>query len=121
MYEHRYANWRALMKSWLCFELRLAGILSFLFSIFVLLQFFHYDDYAIKVQEIRATPAPDGMKYIDYCDGRPSAQLISIQQAGCIADFPMDFTIVATAALLCIFFGLASLIAFLIGFRRYRC
>lgn len=54
-------------------------------------------------------PAPEGMRYMDYCDGGQSDILVQETDDGCIADYPGDFAISTTASLSIIFFTFFSM------------
>ncbi|MBL6735104.1 MAG: hypothetical protein ISP86_04410 [Shewanellaceae bacterium] len=120
MSKQPYVYWRAVITAWLCWQIRLAGVLSFFFSCFVGFQYHLYDDYVMEVRQQRSVPAQAGMQYMDYCDGRPTAQLTSIDHPGCVADFPMDFQIKAVAALLVVLFSLLSISTLGVYLWRYR-
>jgi hypothetical protein len=115
-----YADWKAVITAWLRWQLSLAGVLSFLFTCFVGFQYHLYDDYVMEVRQQRTVPAQAGMQYMDYCDGRPTAQLTAIDQPGCIADFPMDFQIMAVATILVMLFSLLSMSTLCVYLWRYR-
>lgn len=104
-------NKHAWLKPFLRFEWRLAAVLLLVFASVALWQSGHADDYATQVQAARAVPAPEGMIYMDYCDGRPSAQLSPQNEASCLADYPSEFALGAFAGLLGFLFGLISLSA----------
>ena len=78
------------VKSFIRFELRLIGVLSFIFSVLMVMQHVQQDVYPQQVFEVRQTPAPEGRIYLDYCDGRPSEHLAPKGEAGCLADYPTD-------------------------------
>ena len=97
------------VKSFIRFELRLIGVLSFIFSMLTVIQHVQQDIYPQKVFEVRQTPAPEGRVYLDYCDGRPSEHLAPKTEAGCLADYPTDSAFTFALASSTLIFVLLSL------------
>jgi hypothetical protein len=111
-------NKKPFLKHFIYFELRLAGVFLLLLSVVALWQ--SGRNTADDVAEIRATPAPEGMHSMDYCDGGLSEALVPLAEAGCLADYPGEFALEAVAAMLGLLFLFISLIAFVVFMRRNR-
>ena len=48
--------------------------------------------YPERVERARQSPPPQGMAYLDTCDGRPTERLGSAAvDEGCLADYPGEF------------------------------
>ena len=54
--------------------------------------------------------APEGMKYMEYCDGGVSDILIQEQENSCAAEYPGDFARMATLSLSVLLFALFPLV-----------
>ena len=75
-------------------------------------------DYPQKAAIARQTPAPEGYRYLDACDGRPTDLLSkrrSDAQGGCLADYPGDFARSITLAWSVSLFFLAQLFLLLLA------
>lgn len=59
-----------------------------------------------KSTEVTQVSEPDGMKYMEYCEGGISKTLVNKSDTGCIAEYPGDFAIFVI--------GLYSMILFII-------
>ena len=75
-----------------------------------------------SVQAARLKPAPDGQRYLDACDGRPTA-ILGAGETSCLADYPGELTrgvALSTSAVLFILANLGYGLVRVIRARRRR-
>ena len=72
--------------------------------------------YPDRVEVARQTPPPDGMVYLDTCDGRPTDTQAE-EHVGCLADYPGEFSRGVVGGLSLVLFVLGN---FIYAFRRQR-
>ena len=69
----------------------------------------------------RKTPAPEGYRYLNSCDGRPTDRLAKIdagKASGCLADYPGEFARGVALGFSVIFFLLAHCVFWAWGRRK---
>jgi len=93
----------------------LAGLLAV--NVFLLLATDSTDYYQAVTQ---TEPAPVGMKYLEYCDGGESENLVAVDDQSCIAEAPGEFARGAILFLSFVFFILFTVFYSLIYWLRKR-